>query len=226
MRSNVAVNVKVGEHIKWDIFGVSLHGDTIISTLVAGAIVIAARASGCAARSTPASRAMQLFFETVTEQVEQQVEDTMGIKTAPVRRAAGDGAVPVHPVRQLAVDPARPGDHAEYAPPPASDVNLTYALALLVIVHDARDRYPQEGPAGLLRTTCSRQAIALLPLNIIEELIKPVTLALRLFGNIFSGTIMVSLIALFPASSCGRPTSSGSCSTCSSGSSRRSSSPC
>ena len=28
---------------------------------------------------------------------------------------------------------------------------------------------------------------------------KPITLALRLFGNIFSGVIMVSLIALFPA---------------------------
>jgi F-type H+-transporting ATPase subunit a len=29
--------------------------------------------------------------------------------------------------------------------------------------------------------------------------VRPVTLALRLFGNIFSGVIMVSLIALFPA---------------------------
>jgi F-type H+-transporting ATPase subunit a len=36
-------------------------------------------------------------------------------------------------------------------------------------------------------------------LNIIEEIMKPITLALRLFGNIFSGVIMVSLIALFPA---------------------------
>jgi F-type H+-transporting ATPase subunit a len=42
-------------------------------------------------------------------------------------------------------------------------------------------------------------SIAMLPINIIEELVRPVTLALRLFGNIFSGTIMVSLIALFPA---------------------------
>jgi F-type H+-transporting ATPase subunit a len=39
----------------------------------------------------------------------------------------------------------------------------------------------------------------MLPINIIEELAKPLTLALRLFGNIFSGVIMVSLIALFPA---------------------------
>jgi F-type H+-transporting ATPase subunit a len=37
------------------------------------------------------------------------------------------------------------------------------------------------------------------PINLIEEIVRPVTLALRLFGNIFSGVIMVSLIALFPA---------------------------
>jgi F-type H+-transporting ATPase subunit a len=38
----------------------------------------------------------------------------------------------------------------------------------------------------------------LLPLNIIEELVKPVTLALRLFGNIFAGGIMIALIGLLP----------------------------
>ena len=35
----------------------------------------------------------------------------------------------------------------------------------------------------------------MLPLNILEELLKPVTLALRLFGNIFAGGIMLALIA-------------------------------
>ncbi|MGH3909317.1 MAG: F0F1 ATP synthase subunit A, partial [Pseudonocardiaceae bacterium] len=41
--------------------------------------------------------------------------------------------------------------------------------------------------------------VFMLPLNIIEELVKPVTLALRLFGNILAGTVMVSVIALMPA---------------------------
>ncbi len=39
----------------------------------------------------------------------------------------------------------------------------------------------------------------LFPINLIEEIARPITLSLRLFGNIFSGVIMVSLIALFPA---------------------------
>jgi F-type H+-transporting ATPase subunit a len=41
--------------------------------------------------------------------------------------------------------------------------------------------------------------IELTPINIVEELSRPVTLALRLFGNIFSGTIMLLLIGLFPS---------------------------
>ena len=41
--------------------------------------------------------------------------------------------------------------------------------------------------------------LVLFPLRIIEELIKPFTLALRLFGNIFAGVIMLALIAALPA---------------------------
>jgi F-type H+-transporting ATPase subunit a len=44
-----------------------------------------------------------------------------------------------------------------------------------------------------------RKPYALIPLNLIEEIIKPVTLSLRLFGNIFAGTIMVALLAALPA---------------------------
>jgi F-type H+-transporting ATPase subunit a len=47
----------------------------------------------------------------------------------------------------------------------------------------------------------------LLPLNIIEELVKPVTLALRLFGNILAGTVMVGVIALLPSVVSWAPTS-------------------
>ena len=36
-------------------------------------------------------------------------------------------------------------------------------------------------------------------INIIEEIAKPVSLSLRLFGNLFAGSIMVALISLFPA---------------------------
>jgi F-type H+-transporting ATPase subunit a len=36
--------------------------------------------------------------------------------------------------------------------------------------------------------------ILFIPLNVIEEVVKPVTLSLRLFGNIFAGALMIYLI--------------------------------
>jgi F-type H+-transporting ATPase subunit a len=39
--------------------------------------------------------------------------------------------------------------------------------------------------------------IGFMPFNILEEIVKPVTLSLRLFGNIFAGTVMIALIAGF-----------------------------
>jgi len=44
--------------------------------------------------------------------------------------------------------------------------------------------------------------IIFIPLNIIEEVTKPVTLAMRLFGNIFAGTAIIGLIVGFSALSC------------------------
>ena len=53
----------------------------------------------------------------------------------------------------------------------------------------------------------------LFPLNFIEEIVKPFTLALRLFGNIFAGGIMLAIIGLIPVWVTGRCRSSGSSST-------------
>ena len=40
--------------------------------------------------------------------------------------------------------------------------------------------------------------IAYMPFNIIEEIVKPITLSLRLFGNIFAGLLMVFLMSQLP----------------------------
>jgi F-type H+-transporting ATPase subunit a len=195
---NVAIDVKVGEHMTWHVFGVSLHGDTIISTVVAGAIVIGL---GLWLRSRINARkpsGMQLFFEAVTHQVETQVEETMGIRTAPfVVPLAMTLFLFILIANWLSILPAFHVGGEEILPPPAADVNLTYALALLVIVLMHITGVRKKGFRGYYHHLVT-PSVAMLPINIIEEIVRPVTLALRLFGNIFSGTIMVSLIALFP----------------------------
>jgi F-type H+-transporting ATPase subunit a len=83
--------------------------------------------------------------------------------------------------------------------PPASDVNFVYALALFVFVayHTAGAR--RRGFFKHLKQLTKGHVAFLAPVNIIEEIAKPISLSLRLFGNMFAGGIMLTLIALFPA---------------------------
>jgi F-type H+-transporting ATPase subunit a len=193
----VAINVKVGEHHEWHIAGITLHADTIVATLIAGLIIVVL---GILLRRSMNARKpgkLQLFWEAIVQQVEEQVDSTMGLRTAPfVVPLALTLFLFILIANWLAIIPT-PGD-PEYMPPPAADVNLTYALAVFVIVAMHVTGVRKKGFRGYYHHLVTPSPI-MLPLNIIEELAKPLTLALRLFGNIFAGTIMVALIALFPA---------------------------
>ena len=82
-----------------------------------------------------------------------------------------------------------------------ADLNQTLALALIVIGvvqwysvkvlgwrgYFRRFTKPFEMPLAF--------RIGFMPFNILEEIVKPVTLSLRLFGNIFAGAVMIGLIA-------------------------------
>jgi F-type H+-transporting ATPase subunit a len=192
-----ALNIEVGGHIEWHVFGLTWNVDTILGTLVAGAIIVGLGLYMRARVSTTKPTGVQLFFETVTSQVEEQVESTMGVRTAPF-------VVPMAIALFLFILIANwislvpTGHHPEYMPPPASDANLAYALALLVIVTMHVTGIRKKGFRGYYHHMFTPHWV-MFPINLIEELVRPVTLALRLFGNIFSGVIMVSLIALFPA---------------------------
>jgi F-type H+-transporting ATPase subunit a len=190
-------NIEIGEHITWTVFGLTFNVDTILATIVAGGIVVGL---GLWMRKRITARrpnGVQLLWETVTDQVERQVESTLGIRTAPfVVPMAIALFMFILLANWLAIIPT--GHHPEYLPPPASDVNLTYALALVVIISMHVTGVRRKGFKGYYGHL-SKPYWFMTPINVVEELTKPVTLALRLFGNIFSGVIMVSLIALFPA---------------------------
>jgi F-type H+-transporting ATPase subunit a len=192
-----AINITPGEHIHWHVGGITLNGDTITATIIAGLIIIILGLLLRRSASVRSPGKLQLFFETVTSEVERQVDESMGIKTAPFVVPLAETLFLFILISNLiAVIPT--GNHPEYAPPPASDVNLTYALAIFVIVLMHITGIRKRGLRGYYGHLF-RKPYALVPLNIVEEIMKPITLALRLFGNIFAGTIMVALIAAMPA---------------------------
>jgi F-type H+-transporting ATPase subunit a len=192
-----AITITVGDHIEWHLFGLTFNGDTITATLVAGAVLIGLGFYLRSRLSVENPGKWQTAFELITTQVEEGVEESLGIKTAPFVVPLGMTLfLFILIANWLSIIPT--GHHPEYAPPPASDVNFTYALALIVIVTMHATGIKKNG-ARRYYAHLFRKPRVLIPLNIIEEIMKPITLALRLFGNIFSGVIMVSLIALFPA---------------------------
>ena len=96
------------------------------------------------------------------------------------------------------------GAKYEFLIVPTSDVNLPAAMAIFVIVlvHGASIR--SRGLLGYLKHYLTQPfPLVLMPfnlfINLVEEIAKPITLALRLFGNLFSGALMISLIAALGA---------------------------
>jgi len=197
--------VEIGNHLTVTIGGLHFNIDTIVATVVAGAIVIGLGLLVRRSITSGVPKRTQLVFETVTDTVEKQVESTMGIRTAPfVVPLAISIFLFLLIANWLSVLP--PIHHPEILAPPASDVNLAYALALLVIVWMHVTGVRKKGFRGYYRHL-AQPYWWLFPINLIEEIARPITLSLRLFGNIFSGTIMVALIALFPAYILWAPTS-------------------
>jgi len=86
---------------------------------------------------------------------------------------------------------------------PTTDPNLTLGMSISVFFLIIWYNLAAKGAVGvLLEVTCRPFGVWLMPLNIflkiIEELAKPISLGLRLFGNLYAGELIFILIALLP----------------------------
>jgi F-type H+-transporting ATPase subunit a len=84
-----------------------------------------------------------------------------------------------------------------YLEAPSGDINFTLALGLLVVVWVHIVHIKQKGLRKYLAHYKHGVPVIAPVLNAIEELVKPFTLALRLFGNIFAGGVMLAIIQAF-----------------------------
>lgn len=85
------------------------------------------------------------------------------------------------------------GIHLTNFRPPTSDINITVSLALASIFFITYESIRFNGLKNYLKDFFKPLPF-MLPLNIIGEVAKPFSLAVRLFGNIFSGMLIMSLI--------------------------------
>jgi F-type H+-transporting ATPase subunit a len=77
--------------------------------------------------------------------------------------------------------------------PPARDINFTAALALLSILIVLFGGLRARGIKGWVKNLLSPVPM-MLPFNLLEYIIRPLSLCLRLFGNILGGFIIMLLI--------------------------------
>jgi F-type H+-transporting ATPase subunit a len=80
--------------------------------------------------------------------------------------------------------------------PPTRDINVTAALAIMTIVIVLFSGLIIKGPIGWFKGLF-KPAPFMLPFNLLEYIIKPLSLCLRLFGNILGAFIIMELIGMF-----------------------------
>ncbi|MCA1682680.1 MAG: F0F1 ATP synthase subunit A [Actinobacteria bacterium] len=181
------------DHPRLTIGGMIFNLDTIWATVVAGTILVLFGLFIARRATSGVPKGPQLVWETVISTIEDQVEDSIGRRVAPF-------VVPLATALFFFILFANwleiiPTEH--HLPSPTADVNLTFALAILVIVWVHITGVRKRGAGRYFGHFF--KPLLLSPINVIEELVKPVTLALRLFGNIFAGGVMISVIGLMPA---------------------------
>lgn len=197
--------IHVGHHtLVFELFGMTFNGDTILATAITALIIIGLAfflKSKVTATGVPGG--VQLFWEALTIQMRQQIEGSIGMKVAPFVLPLAVALFAFILISNwLAVFPwqygGSDGAAAELYKPPASDINFVLALALFVFICYHAAGVWRRGIIGHPIKVVKGHVAFLAPINIVEELAKPISLALRLFGNIFAGGILVGLIAMFP----------------------------
>jgi len=184
--------------------------DTIIISWLLGVtfLFFLRRASLAASAETPSR--LQNFIELLYEFVTSQVKDTFTGNSkliAPLAMTIFCWVFLMNFMDLLPVDalPALAnlfGVHYLRVVPTA-DPNQTLGMALGVFLLIVGYGFKLKGPLGYLKDVASHPlGMKMLPINVflrvVEELAKPLSLGLRLFGNLYAGELIFILIALLP----------------------------
>jgi len=192
------IDISVGDHVQRKLFGLTVNVDIIWATCIAGLVVIILGLVLRAKATSGVPGKFQLLWEMAVGAVQTQVEDSIGpggAKIVPLALTLFIFIFTCNLFEVLSI-----GSKLEWLPAPTSDINLPLAMALFVIVLVHRAAIKNRGAGGYLKHYVAQPFPPKLFfvnafMNVVEEIVKPVTLTLRLFGNLFAGGLMLSLLA-------------------------------
>jgi len=192
-----AATISVGDHTTFKFLGLTFNYDTMYTTgiavvLTVGLLVYVARkaTSGVPGR-------VQIITETVLTQTRNYVQQALG-------HDVPSWLVPFGATLFFFILFSNwlawfPSGHApERLAPPTADVNLVYALSLTVFILYTYIGFKRKKTRYVTDWFRAKPPVLGPFIQIVEQLVKPMSLSLRLFGNILSGGVMLAVIALLP----------------------------
>nr|YP_010986396.1 ATP synthase CF0 A subunit IV [Pachymeniopsis lanceolata]WOL37314.1 ATP synthase CF0 A subunit IV [Pachymeniopsis lanceolata] len=195
--SSIAIAaVEVGKHLYWTIGSYKIHGQVfIVSWLVIAALLILAFAGTRDLDRIP--KKMQNFMEFVLEFLQDIAKNQIGeheyrpwvpyIATIFLFILGSNWAGALIPWKLIILP------EGELAAP-TNDINTTVALSLLTSAAYFYAGLSKNGLGYFGRYI--EPTPVLLPINILEDFTKPLSLSFRLFGNILADELVVSVFTL------------------------------
>lgn len=191
--------VSVGQHLYWNFFGFPVHAQVLMTSWVVLSILILLSLSANRNLSLE-PKGLQNLTEYITEFIRDlaktQIGESEGISWVPflgtiflfIFVSNWSGALLPWKIIEL--------PNGELAAP-TNDINTTVALALLTSFSYFFAGFQKLG-LNYFKRYISPVAF-LLPINVLEDFTKPLSLSFRLFGNILADELVVGvLITLVP----------------------------
>jgi F-type H+-transporting ATPase subunit a len=188
--------LEVGKHFYWEIAGLKMHGQVLMTSwFVIAVLVIASLVATSNVQRVPSG--FQNFMEYALEFIRDLAKNQLGEKeyrpwvpfigTLFLFIFVANWSGALVPWKLVGLP------EGELAAP-TNDINTTVALALLTSLAYFYAGFKKRG-IGYFKKYVEPTPI-LLPINILEDFTKPLSLSFRLFGNILADELVVGVLVL------------------------------
>nr|WRW10810.1 ATP synthase CF0, subunit A [Papenfussiella kuromo] len=188
-------DIEVGKHLYWEVNDITFHGQVIIVSSFVILLTLLFSFLGTSNKNI-IPNGWQNFMESVVEFVKEIAQNQLGKEYRPWLPFIGtlflfvfgcNWAGAVIPWKLIKLSEGEFGA-------PTNDINTTVALALLTSFMYFYAGLSTKG-FGYFKRYIEPTPL-LLPINILEDFTKPLSLSFRLFGNILADELTVSVLAL------------------------------
>jgi len=187
----------IGEHWIVNILGLDVHMDTLITLWITMGIIIFFTLLAVSNLKLIPSKIQAVFekivlmFSSLTSNLGEKGKIHTPILIALFLFIITGNLIGQVPFKILNFIPAVKNVHAEFASP-TNDINVTAALAIIVLIYYISMGVKEKG-IGYFKHYF-QPVWFMTPFNMLEDIVRPLTLALRLFANILAGEILIMVL--------------------------------